>query len=580
MPTLEFKGKHIVYAHHLNVPYRLLDVDRKKSLLPKESDGKDGNLIIHGDNLHALKALLPRYGGKVNCVYIDPPYNTGNEGWCYNDNVNSELMQRWLKERRAVDRVVDREDEERHDKWLCMIWPRLQLLRELLADDGVIFASIDDNEAHHLRAIMDQIFDENCFVADITIRSNPRGSQASKHIAVEHERLLIYCKDAGSFSVHGYEKDEADESEYNLSDKSRGKYRLLGLRQRGGAWRRKDRPNLFYPFWVNPLTQEVALNEKSGFSEQVVPARPSGEEGRWTWSKREAEDNLSSLEGKPVKRNGGEVWDIFRKDFLLDESGERATKKVRSIWAEKGLNYQNAGNELKEILGGEVFDYPKPVFFVKKILRMFDWEAPIVLDSFAGSGTTAQAVLELNKEDGGDRKFILVECEDYADSLTAERVRRVIKGVKSAKSETMKNGLGGHFAFCSLGKAIELEALLRGQVLPSYEQMARYAAYVATGAVIDKIKAEPGRDYFFGAHGGYRFHLIYRPDKAFLRGRDSALRFDVAEAISAAARKAGKTALVFAPWKFMSQKDLTAIKVVFCQIPHEVLRLADDADSE
>ena len=161
MPTLEFKGKPIIYAHHLTTPVRTLEVDGKKSLPPKgKKPSLDDNLIIHGDNLHALKALMPRYAGKVNCIYIDPPYNTGNEKWIYNDNVNSPMMKEWLKGKSPVDG----EDLERHDKWLCMMWPRLQLLRELLAEDGVIFISIDDNEQHRLRMMMDEIFGEENFV--------------------------------------------------------------------------------------------------------------------------------------------------------------------------------------------------------------------------------------------------------------------------------------------------------------------------------------------------------------------------------------------------------------------------------
>ncbi len=165
MPSLEFKGKQFVYAHHLSVPFRQLDVVADKSL-PKDGAARsmDDNLIIHGDNLHALKALLPQYAGKVKCIYIDPPYNTGNEGWCYNDKVNSPLMQEWLKD---SANPVDKEDLERHDKWLCMMWPRLQLLRELLSDDGVIFVSIDDNEVHNLRAMLDEVFGCSNFISEI-----------------------------------------------------------------------------------------------------------------------------------------------------------------------------------------------------------------------------------------------------------------------------------------------------------------------------------------------------------------------------------------------------------------------------
>ena len=180
MPTLDFKGKQHIYAHHLTVPYRPLIPDAGRSVNAADADD---NLIIHGDNLKALKALLPRYAGRVKCIYIDPPYNTGNEGWVYNDKVNSPLMRQWLKD----NGPVDNEDLERHDKWLCMMWPRLQLLRELLADDGVIFVSIDDNEQHHLRMLMDEIFGEKNFIAQIIAQTNPRGRSLRQDVAQTHE---------------------------------------------------------------------------------------------------------------------------------------------------------------------------------------------------------------------------------------------------------------------------------------------------------------------------------------------------------------------------------------------------------
>ncbi len=191
MPVLDFKGKQFVYAHHLGVPFRQLHVNAKKSLATK--GGKptlDDNLIIHGDNLHALKALLPRYAGKVKCIYIDPPYNTGNEGWCYNDKVNSPLMKEWLKKEANP---VDKEDLERHDKWLCMMWPRLQLLRELLAEEGIIFVSIDDNEMHSLRAMLDEIFGENNFLGQVTVLVNPKGrGLKGSDFAKTHEYIIAY----------------------------------------------------------------------------------------------------------------------------------------------------------------------------------------------------------------------------------------------------------------------------------------------------------------------------------------------------------------------------------------------------
>ncbi len=201
MPTLDFKGKQHIYAHHLTVPYRPLEPDAGRSLDPA---GEDDNLIIHGDNLHALKALLPRYAGRIKCIYIDPPYNTGNEGWVYNDRVNSPLMKEWL----AVNGPVDNEDLERHDKWLCMMWPRLHLLKELLSDDGVIFVSIDDNEQHHLRMLMDEIFSEENFVANI-VWHHRKSSQNDIDVSLSHNYIVCYALERRSFSFNAGDVDES-----------------------------------------------------------------------------------------------------------------------------------------------------------------------------------------------------------------------------------------------------------------------------------------------------------------------------------------------------------------------------------
>ena len=245
MPTLEFKGKQHIYAHHLTVPYSPLVVDPQKSHPPAASADDadlvpDDNLIIHGDNLRALKALLPRYAGKVNCIYIDPPYNTGNEGWTYNDNVNSPMMQEWLKE----NGPVDNEDLERHDKWLCMMWPRLQLLRELLAEDGVIFVSIDDNEQHHLRMLMDDIFGKSRLLGELVWKSRQnKDNRNVTGVSIDHEYVLSYGQ-----ALRG---DERDLSQYsNPDDDPRGAWtsgNMVGLATK------ESRPNLHYDL-MDPAT--------------------------------------------------------------------------------------------------------------------------------------------------------------------------------------------------------------------------------------------------------------------------------------------------------------------------------------
>ena len=219
MPTLEFKGKQYVYRHHHAVPVRPLVPDTRRSLGP---GSRAGNLVIHGDNLHALKSLMPQYEGRVKCVYIDPPYNTGNNGWVYNDNVSSPLLQDWLHDQSGIDG-----DLARHDRWLCMMWPRLQLLRDLLSDSGVIFVSIDAIEHHHLRMLMDEIFGQSNFIADIAVVSNLSGSSDQFGIAGAHEYCLAYAGDRSRVGLGRFPVDEQGLAAWRQDEKGYYKPELL-----------------------------------------------------------------------------------------------------------------------------------------------------------------------------------------------------------------------------------------------------------------------------------------------------------------------------------------------------------------
>ena len=561
MSTLDFKGKQIVYAHHLTVPPRTLALDAKKSLPAKgKKSSLDDNLVIHGDNLHALKALLPRYGGKISCIYIDPPYNTGNEKWVYNDNVNSPMMREWLKKASPVDG----EDLERHDKWLCMMWPRLQLLRELLAEDGVIFVSIDDNEQHRLRMIMDEIFGEENFVAEIVAQTNPRGRSLRQDLAKTHEYILGYAGNSSIFTVNEIPKSEKTISEYKEQDE-KGWYRLLRLRNTGiQFFNRETRPNLYFPIYVNPHDKTTSLARSSTHKIKVLPLSPSSEEGCWTWSKDKIKQNPGFIVGKLVRKN---EWRIYRKDYL-PESG--STTKERALWTDKEINHEIGKEILNQVFGKAPFEYPKSPYLISKAIRLASDKDAIILDSFAGSGTTAHAVLELNKEDGGNRKFILVECEDYANKITAERVRRVIKGVPKAKDKTLKEGLGGSFSYCTLGDEISAEKMLSGQHLPDYETLARHVVWAATGQSPNKIRKARGKDGFFCETKDHLFYLIYKPETAFLRSNESALNIERAKRIAKQVNTKKKAAVVYAAHKFMGQKELTQMGITFCQLPYEI----------
>ncbi len=571
MPFLDFKGKSVIYSHHLGVPFRTLKVDAKKSLSPTKKTGRsipslNDNLVIHGDNLHALKALLPRYSGKIKCIYIDPPYNTGNEGWKYNDRVNSPVIKEWLKQN-----GIGTDDLERHDKWLCMMWPRLQLLKELLADDGVIFVSIDDNECFRLMAIMEEIFGEENYIAQITAQTNPRGRSLRQDMARVHEYILSFSKNIEKAKLKEIPKKKETLLEYKKKDK-KGVYRLMRLMN--GAiqfFNRKTRPNLFFPIYINPKNGQASLSRSKDCSIEVFPVSSSKEEGCWTWSKNKIKENPSMLFGEKKKTG---AWRVYRKDYL-PENGQ-ATTKERSIWLDKNINHEVGKEILSSLFQKNIFDYPKSPELIKKCIKLVSDKDSIILDSFAGSGTTAHAVLDLNKEDGGHRKFILVECEDYADKITAERVRRVIKGVPKAKNEKLKKGLGGSFTYCSLGEEINIENMLRGKDLPDYEQLAEYVFYTATGKSLNVVpKISPS--WFIGETENYSFHLVYKPDMDFLRSKESALHLDLAEAVQKFNKKSKKISLVYAPASYITQKELSKdYNVQFCRLPTAIHKIIGD----
>ena len=603
MPTLDFKGKQIVYAHHLTVPARTLEVDAPKSLPAKgQKPSLDDNLIIHGDNLHALKALMPRYAGRVHCIYIDPPYNTGNEKWVYNDNVNSPLMQEWLKDKSPVDG----EDLERHDKWLCMMWPRLHLLRELLAENGVIFVSIDDNEVQHLRMIMDEIFGEEHFICDFIWHSEGHTDNQFP-VKVNHEYILCYGRD-GDHTELGFVVDPSTREESNL-----WKGFAENSITKNGPGNPPSEVTLPVGFPCKAEALSLAATRiPDGFIEDLEQQVMTSSQLKRKYSGISFPLRLSPLEvqasklEKPCKVLSG--WANLNKlnrfiengcvpipdkneerlSFYLSENGviyyrreREQSRNILSVLQEFGTTEQQR-SELETI--GTPFSYPKPKPLISHLIQIGTVdENAIILDSFAGSGTTAQAVLALNQEGGGNRKFILVQCDEYdkdkragglvniTDKITAERVRRVIKGVPKAKDESLKNGLGGSFTYCTLGEEISPEKMLTGENLPDYDTLARHLVYTATGHAPDKIRKAQSKDGLFHETDDRLFYLIYEPELAFLRSADSALNGDRAERIAKQAKTKHKTAVVFATHKFMGQKELTEMGIVFCGLPYESL---------
>ena len=536
MPTLEFNGKHHIYTHHLTVPYRPLETDESRSCNPT---GKDDNLIIHGDNLHTLKALLPRYTNRIKCIYIDPPYNTGNEGWVYNDNVNSPLIKQWFTE----NAPVDNEDLERHDKWLCMMWPRLHLLKELLAEDGVIFISIDDNEVHHLRMLMDEIFGEKNFFAILTRRAMHTVRNSSKDFNHNADYTLVYAKEKSWFGEDKsryirYITDKSTKYPHDDND-GRGKYKLDPLSAR----------NYYEPYtftFENGVEWSPPSGRYPSYSQDTL--RRMEREGRIDFSGNEprAKRYLSEVqEGQPP--------DVFLSPEIV------------------GFNKEGT-SELRDIFGeGGVFPQPKPIKFIKFLLELLRSKDAIILDSFAGSGTTAHAVLALNKEDSGNRKFILVECQEYADTITAERVRRIINGVPDARDEALREGLGGSFTYCTLGEPIEVEAMLTGKKLPTYTALATNLLFTAAGISIeDDTLDEKNSDGLFYSDNKNDYYLIYKPDLQYLRSNEAILNLEHAKRIRDSSQANGKKAIVYAAGNYIGQRELTKMGIAFCQLPYAI----------
>lgn len=382
----------------------------------KPLNAKSENIYISGDNLDGLKHLLKSYARRIKCIYIDPPYNTGTDDFVYKDSFNftiDELSEKLSISEESAKRILElaKRGSASHSAWLLFMHPRLILARELLTKDGCIFISIDDNEQANLKLLCDDVFGEENFVGQIVVKSNPRGSQSESHLAGIHDYILAYARQLDTAAIVGYKLPKEIESEYKYIENGRA-YRLLGLRQRGGFWRKSERPNLYFPIFVNERDGNISTEQSADFTISVLPIQPSTNEcGTWRWSKDKILVLTNELLAKKVHRNGDEVWDIFQKDFL-DKYGERRTK-TKSLWEEKELNYQNGTIEIKNLLVSGVFNHAKPVYLIKQCVKMlFCEDNDIILDFFSGSATTAHAVMQLNAEDGGKRKFIMVQLPE------------------------------------------------------------------------------------------------------------------------------------------------------------------------
>ena len=531
MPRLQFKGKVFVENHHLAVPFHELLPVRDKGTSRKAS--LHDNLIVHGDNLAALKSLLPTYHGKVKCIYIDPPYNTGNEGWAYNDNVNSPLMRDWL------GKVVDRDDLTRHDKWCCMMLPRLKLLRELLRDDGAIFVSIDDNEVHHLRCLMDEVFGEDNFLAAIIWEKVYSPKSSAKYFSENHDYVVVYAKRSELFQRNLLPRTkEADTRYRNPDDDPRGSWKPSDLSAR------------------NPYSKGTYAITCPGGRQIAGP--PPGNYWRYSEEKFWELDRDNRIWWGS---DGNQVPAIKR--FLSEVQPGLVPE---TIWTYKEVSHtQGAKKILLQIFQEDLPAFTtKPFELIKRIVQLSTDPDSIVLDSFAGSGATAHAVLAQNREDGGNRRFVLVECEDYADSVTAERVRRVVKGVPNARDEALRTGLGGAFSYFDLGRPMRQESLLDGSHLPPWEKLASYIFFTATGQEFDP--ADTDRETgFIGRTASHDVFLVYEPEVDKLK--NLALTLTVARGLPDAG---SRRKLVFAPTKYLDREFLHNYRIDFQQLPFQI----------
>ena len=534
MPTLHWIGKDKVINHHRDVPYKVLE--HQYGFTADMGNGKQptgsGNMVIHGDNLEALKSLLPQYEGKVNCIYIDPPYNTGNEGWVYNDNVNAPRIKKWLGE------VVGKEGEDlsRHDKWLCMMYPRLVLLQKLLSDDGLLLVSIDDNEAASSRLVLDEIFGSSSYFNTIHWKARGTGGQVKDGaIASQFQYVLIYAKDKRSGKLR------------KLSNDNAGEIKWRDFRKAGGQWQRRFRPKQFYPFYYDELSNRLTLDTPpSEGAVEVYPQDASGVEGFW-------ENGIETARER-----------LFNGEFRIGKS-RSGTYKIQQL--EVAQDTVNVGNYvdipstqgISEMKALDVeFDTPKPVKLIEHLLQLSSDKDSIVLDSFAGSGTTAHAVQNLNKQDGGDRKFILVEMMDYADSITAERVKRVMKGYGKGKKAV--EGTGGAFDYYTLGEPLFNENHDLNEAVGT-ERIREYVWYTETRSPMSP-NTKDNSPYLLGTHEGMVLYFVYEPDRLTTLDHDLLATLPVK----------GTPTIIYAdncllPKKFMEQHG-----IVFKKIPRDISR--------
>lgn len=558
MPILQWIGKEKVVNHHLEVPCHVLsrtysfDEEGQKA----EDNGSE-NMVIHGDNLLALKSLLPKYEGRVKCIYIDPPYNTGNEGWVYNDAVNDPVIKRWLGE------VVGKEGEDlsRHDKWLCMMYPRLRLLQRLLSDDGAIFISIGEDEHASLKLICDEIFGIGNYITDFS-RQMKSGGAKGHFYTPSVDYVLAYAK---NISLLPYFRTVLTQKQIDVFYKfvettgpMKGeKYGEERLFKSSLEARANQRYYIKCPDGSFAIPPGETLPSKL---EEGLTVRPVKSDKVWKWT---------YLTYKREKEKGNIVFKKTTKSGLVDEHGYQSKWNIyNKVWLkeqqEKGvvpsnliLGFENrqSAAELKQLQ--IKFDYAKPIHLLEYLFQLARLDSGIVLDSFAGSGTTAQAVLNMNMSDGGNRKFILIEMGDYADSITAERVKRVIHGYGEGKKAV--SGTGGDFFFYELGAPLMKDGFLNEDA--SEKAIRDYVYFMDTRENRTQEKAD--EPYFLGMHQGAAYYFYYK------KGEATVLSYDFLATVKTEA----ESYVMYADSCLLSAEELSKYHITFKKIPRDIARL-------
>ncbi|MBE0661393.1 MAG: site-specific DNA-methyltransferase [Bacteroidales bacterium] len=556
MPTLQFKGKNSIWNHHLSVPYHSLEEVEELHFQPEKSEG---NFIVEGDNLLALKALLPKYAGRIKFIYIDPPYNTGKEDWVYSDKVNSPLIREWL------NKVVSKDDLTKHDKWLCMMSPRIKMLHDLLDEGGLIFISCDNNEVHHLTMIMDEIFQDSNHLGNIIWKNATDNNPTN--IATEHEYILCYAKnkefiDSEWKSPLSDAKDELIKIGADLTKKHSDEEDLIDAYK---EWFRENKK------FLGKLDRYKYIDKGGVYTGSQSVHNPGKEGYRY--------DIIHPDTKKPCKEPlmGYRFPESTMKELIENEKiifGDDEDKIVElKVYAHEyvdklpswiDIDGRLGAYDLRELFGNVPLKNPKPVQLIEHILPFVTKSNDIILDSFAGSGTTMHAIHALNQLDGGNRKCVLVQMTESSEKepdknicrdITRERVKRAIEMF----------GYDAGFKYLRVGSPIDPETMLDGD-LPTYQQFAEYVYYLATGGhLADKSKVDASQ-HFVGMESGQAVYLIYEQDMDKLTRL--ALTLQIAESI--VKHSPGKRRVVFAPSCFLDEEYMNAMQIDFVSVPYNL----------